>query len=108
MPLTPQSALRDFVLLALYDLGGSGSKSQVLDRMEDLFGSGFTDDDRRTQPSNGETKWENQSAWERNSMVRDGLIEPYVQGVSVRGRWTLSPLGRLAAEQLQPERRYGR
>lgn len=104
MPLTPQSVLRDFILLALDDLGGSALKSQVLDCIEDRFGSGFTDDDRKKQPSNGETKWENQAAWERNSMVRDGLIEPYVQGMSVRGRWTLSSRGRLAAGRLQSRR----
>ncbi len=80
MALTPQSVPRDFILLALSDLGGSAYKSQVLDRMDDLVGEGFTEDDRRRQPSNGEVKWENQAAWERNAMVKDGLIEPYVAG----------------------------
>jgi hypothetical protein len=98
--LTPQSVLRDYVLLALHELGGSGLKGQVLAQMDKRFGTGFTADDRRPQPSNGEAKWENQSAWERNSMVRDGLLEPYVPGVSVRGRWTLTARGRLAASRL--------
>lgn len=98
--LTPQSVLRDWLLLALLDLGGSASKPSVLDRMEKMFGSGLTADDRRKQPSNGEIKWENQTAWERNSMVRDGLLEPYVPGVSTRGRWSLSARGRAEAQRL--------
>ena len=93
MALTPQSVLRNFILLALADLGGTAMKSQVLDRMDDMFGDGFTEDDRRRQPSNNEVKWENQAAWERNVMVREGLIAPYVPGHTTRGRWTLTARG---------------
>ncbi|WP_162458432.1 DNA/RNA helicase domain-containing protein [Pseudactinotalea terrae] len=98
--LTPQSVLRDFVLLALRDLGGSATKEKVLDRIDERFGAGLTRDDRRRQPSNNEVKWENQAAWERNAMVTDKLIEPYVRGVTTRGVWTLTPLGRVEADRL--------
>lgn len=100
MQLTPQTVLRTFILLALNDLGGSATKARVLEAMEDRLGDVLTPDDRRLQPSNREVKWENQAAWERNAMVGDGLIQPYVAGRTPRGVWTLTTRGRTEAARL--------
>jgi hypothetical protein len=100
VPLTPQSVLRTFILIALSDLGGSATRPQVLDTIDQRFGTGPTPDDRRRQPSDGEVEWENQAVWERNSMVRDSLIAPYVAGHTTRGVWTLTARGKAEASRL--------
>ncbi|AVM00869.1 hypothetical protein C6V83_11955 [Gordonia iterans] len=99
MELTPQTTLRNYLLVALLELGGTAHKQAVLAQMNERFGSRFTSDDWLSQDSNGETKWQNQTAWERNTMVAEGLLEPYVAGVTTRGFWTLTEAGRAAAEQ---------
>ena len=101
MALTSQAVLRSFILLALHDLGGSATKPRVLEAMEDRLSDVLTDDDRRRQPSNGEVKWENQTAWERNAMVGDGLIAPYVAGRTTRGVWTLTARGKAEAARVR-------
>lgn len=98
MELTPQTTLRRYLLVALLNLGGTAHKQSVLAQMEKQFGSRFTDDDRLSQISNGETKWQNQTAWERNTMVEEGLLEPYFAGITTRGVWTLTEAGRAAAQ----------
>ena len=100
MAITPQRILHDYLLLALAALGGTATKRQALDWMEAHFGSVFSDEDRQPQPQRNEVKWENQTAWERNRMVEDGLIAPYRRGVSELGRWTLTDAGRVAATAL--------
>lgn len=97
MDLTPQITLRIYLLVALLELGGTAHKQRVLKHMNERFASRFTSDDWLPQDSNGETKWENQTAWERNTMVAEGLLEPYVRGVTTRGYWTLTDSGRRAA-----------
>lgn len=99
MQLTPQTMLRKFLLVALSELGGSAHKQAVLAQMNDRFGSLFTTDDWLSQDSNGEPKWQNQTAWERNTMVAEQLLEPYIPGVTTRGFWTLTDSGRIAASQ---------
>lgn len=100
MAITPQRVLHDYLLLALAELGGSASKRAALDWIDEHFGSTLTADDRRSQPTRDEPKWENQTAWERNRMVTAGLIEPFRAGESTRGVWTLTAHGRAAASPL--------
>jgi hypothetical protein len=95
--ITPQRVLHDYLLLALTALGGSATKREALDWIEEHFGATLTDEDRQSQPQRDEPKWENQTAWERNSMVEAGLIAPFIEGVTARGRWTLTDAGRVAA-----------
>ncbi|MFE6859706.1 winged helix-turn-helix domain-containing protein [Nocardia sp. NPDC057668] len=97
MELTPQTTLRNYLLVALLELEGTAHKQAVLTRMNERFGKRFTDVDWLPQDSNGEPKWQNQTAWERNTMVAEGLLERYVAGVTVRGVWTLTDAGRTAA-----------
>lgn len=105
MALTPQHVLRGYILLALHERGGSALKREVIAWIEERFGDDLTADDHRPQPSNGEVKWENQVAWERNSMVTDQLIERYIPGETTRGRWSLTGLGRREASRLAEQQR---
>ncbi|MET3808552.1 hypothetical protein ABIB25_005581 [Nakamurella sp. UYEF19] len=100
MAITPQRVLHDYLLLALEALGGSASKRSALNWMDEHFGSTFTGEDRQSQPTRNEAKWENQTAWERDSMVRAGLLAPFEAGTTLRGQWTLTPLGRSIASRL--------
>ncbi|GAA1478195.1 hypothetical protein GCM10009623_26410 [Nocardioides aestuarii] len=97
MAITPQRVLHDYLLLALTALGGSATKRQALDWIDEHFGVTLTVEDRQSQPRRAEPKWENQTAWERNRMVETGLIAPFIEGVTERGRWTLTRAGRTAA-----------
>lgn len=98
--LTPQRVLHDYLLLALAALGGSATKREALDWIEGHFGATLTGEDRQSQPTRNEPKWENQTAWERDRMVRHGLIAPFKEGLTERGRWTLTDMGRAAAKPL--------
>lgn len=97
MAITPQRVLHDYLLLALTALEGSATKREALDWIDEQFGATLTDEDRQSQPKRDEAKWENQTAWERDRMVKAGLIAPFVEGVTERGRWTLTEAGRRAA-----------
>ncbi|MBV7250465.1 winged helix-turn-helix domain-containing protein [Streptomyces sp. S-2] len=89
MGTTNQKAFRIRILQALRDLGGTGSKQQTLQRIEDLYGHELTDEDWlpcRTRP---EPLWHNRAAWERSDMVRDGLLDAR----SPRNMWALTEAG---------------
>lgn len=95
-PLTPQSDLRQFILIALRDLGGSAPRAVVLGTIEDRFGEGFTRGDWeevRTRP--GEEKWKNRASYERNKMKNDGLLVARADGT-----WQLTEKGRDEAARL--------
>jgi hypothetical protein len=68
MSLTPQSDLRDLLVLALGRLGGAGKRHDVLAEMNRLFGGRFTMEDRELVESRpAEEKWQNRTSWERNT-----------------------------------------
>ncbi|WP_428953879.1 winged helix-turn-helix domain-containing protein [Streptomyces sp. cg35] len=77
MNLTPHEVLGRWLLTTLGEMSGAGSKQAVLRRMRDRYGSQLTDTDLLPQPSNGEIKWENRTAWQRNRMVKAGLLKPF-------------------------------
>ncbi|WP_149548749.1 winged helix-turn-helix domain-containing protein [Streptomyces marokkonensis] len=77
MQLTPHEVLGRWLLMTLGEMGGAGSKQAVLRRMRERYGSQLTETDHLPQPSNGEVKWENRTAWQRNRLVKAGLLKPY-------------------------------
>lgn len=91
MDLTPQETLGRWLIEVLGENGGKARKSAALRLIELKYGQRLTADDRLPQPSNDETKWENQTAWERNNLVKSGLLQtPNVAG---HGVWALTELG---------------
>ena len=89
---TPQAAFRDPLLRVLYESGGSGRMSGVVDRVGDSMRQ-LNDVDRQ-KLATGEIRWRNAVQWERNQMVKEGLLKKD----SPRGVWELTAKGIKAAE----------
>jgi len=89
-----QDAYRGPILLALRELGGSGSMAEVLDRVFERVKGRLTDADRERLPSGTDVRWRNTAAWERFKMVEEGLLK----SDSPRGTWELTESGAAAAE----------
>lgn len=101
MARTSAQTLRRWLLDALLELGGSGTKRDVLDEIKRQYGHLVTDDDRQTLTSRNEVKWENSVAWERSKLVEEGLLEP---ADSRKNWWSLTDVGVRAAERSQQAR----
>lgn len=87
-PPIPQREYRPYILSILREAGGSLSVNQVLKEVECRMTSRFSDADY--QPvSKDEVKWRNAARWERNDMVKDGLIKKNGR----RGVWELTEGG---------------
>jgi hypothetical protein len=91
MDLTPQETLGKWLLQVLGGHGGSARKADALRLMERQYGHLLTEDDWLPQPSNTEPKWQNQTAWERNRLVRSGMLHP--TSTAGWGVWSLTDLG---------------
>lgn len=69
---------RDLVnLLSLMDLGGYGTKKEVLDNIQDKNYLQFTQDDLKLIPAGEnsvEPKWRNDLAWDKDKLKKAGLI----------------------------------
>lgn len=101
MDLTPHNQLQQWLILALGQMGGSASRAEALARIEDDFGLYFTADDLDSPPSRPfETKWRNRVSWQRDRMVKDGLLLPF-EGYGTP--WRLSDDGRREYEALRHE-----
>lgn len=87
---TREAAFRVPILRALMERGGSGSVTQVLDRVEALIGNKLNDYDRSPLPSTPtSTRWRNTAQWARNAMVKEGLLA----ADSPRGTWEITEQG---------------
>ena len=96
VPLTPQSDLRDLLVLALGRLGGEGRRSDVLAEMDRLFGGDFTVEDREPVPTRlFEESWRNRASFEPANMVRDRLLVNRRDGI-----WELDRLGKDQLDRL--------
>jgi hypothetical protein len=101
MDLTPHNQLQQWLILALGQMDGSASRAEVLARIEAIFGLYFTPDDLDSPPSRPfETKWRNRVSWQRDRMVKDGLLLPF-EGYGTP--WRLSDDGRREYEALRHE-----
>lgn len=90
---TPNSAYRTPILRALRELGGSAKASVVLSRVEELMNKQLNEKDRETT-ANNQTRWSNTAQWERDRMLKDGLIQKKAHGI-----WELTHKGKEEAEK---------
>jgi hypothetical protein len=103
VPLTPQSDLRNFLVVALGSLGGKAQRRDVLAEIDRLFGGLLTAADRespRTHPN--EEKWRNRASYERADMVRQGLLANRADGI-----WQLDRRGEKLLDRLPVPAGYG-
>lgn len=78
MHLTSHSQLQQWLIVSLGDMGGAASRAAALDRIEATFGRELTADDTDSPPSRPfETKWRNRVSWQRDKMVKNGLLQPF-------------------------------
>jgi len=87
--MTPQTEFRNWILLALGNLGGRAKKAAVLDAIDAQFGEALDDEDRTVLDTRQELRWRNNASYERFAMKKDHLLD----GASARGWWELSDDG---------------
>ena len=83
-PKTSQEVLRRYLLVALNELGGSARCNDVKSRMRELLAGQFLPGDI-VKRATGEIVWENNTHWERNALVKEGIL----RSDSRRGYWEL-------------------
>jgi len=84
-PRTSQEVLREYLLMTLRELGGSAHCSAVKDRMREMLAGRFLPGDLLKRDT-GEIVWENNTHWERNALVKEGILKKH----SPRGVWELA------------------
>ncbi len=92
---TPQSAFREPLLKVLYESGGAGKMSEVVDRVGDMMSEQLNEVDLQKLDT-GEIRWRNAVQWERNEMVKEAMLKKD----SPRGVWELTAKGIKAAESV--------
>lgn len=101
MALTPHAQLQQWLVLVLGDAGGSAPRAEALALIEQRFASAFSAADLEPVPSRPwEAKWRNRVSWERNRMVKSGLLGAYVEAGTP---WTLTGAGRALYRELAQE-----
>lgn len=96
--LTGKTLLRSWILLSLLELGGEGSRGEVLDHIEARFGDLLSQGDLTPVTSRPhEVKWRNNASWEKANLIREGLVEAYSKR---NDPWKLTEAGRVLAEEL--------
>jgi Mrr N-terminal domain len=88
----PQKEFRRPLLLVLKDLGGRARVADVRAAIEPKMASRLSDADY-LPVSTGDPRWWNAVCWERNDLVKEGLL----RNDSERGVWELSASGRQAS-----------
>jgi hypothetical protein len=86
-PVTPMSVLREYILQALKEFGGSARRSHVLNRIEEMLEGQLTPRDLETRDNGREIIWKNNACWERQAMVDEGIL----RNDSKFGYWELNP-----------------
>jgi hypothetical protein len=99
--LTSHDQLRQWLVAALGDMGGRATRQQALRRIQGDFGDLLTQEDRHSPPTRPfEETWKNRVSFERQHMVDEGLLAPYVE----RGDpWALTSAGWSAYRDLVGE-----
>jgi len=85
-PKTSMPVLRESIIQALTELGGSAHCSKVLDRMEELLEDKLLPGDLETRGKSDEPVWRNNARWERQMMVNEGIL----RNDSKFGYWELA------------------
>jgi len=86
---TPQQAFVVPILHVLEELGGSGTVSDVLDRVGELMSGTLNEFDLSTLKS-GMARWRNTAQWARQAMKKERLLADD----SPRGVWEITERGR--------------
>jgi hypothetical protein len=88
-PVTPMSVLRECILQALTEFGGSARRSDVLDRIEKMLEGHLTprDIETRKDGAGSVVVWKNNVCWQRQAMVDEGIL----RNDSKFGYWELNP-----------------
>src|SRR5690606_18481446 len=86
------------VLVSLHDLGGGGSKQEVIENIKKHKWFDLQREDWEPYPSSNsnEPRWKTFLAWAREYCAKDGLIERGIRDV-----WTLSKQGHNMATQVK-------
>jgi Mrr restriction endonuclease-like protein len=101
MPLTPHAQLQQWLVLVLGDASGSASRADALNRIENRFASALSDDDVEPVSSRPwEAKWRNRVSWQRDRMVKNGLLHPYAGPGTP---WSLTEVGWALHQELVEE-----
>jgi len=88
--LTPEAEYDLPILEALVEMGGGGSKQQVLEKVYAKLRNRLTRKDLEMTPSGTEVRWNNRAAWGRFQLIRKG----YLKKGSPRGIWEITDAGR--------------
>lgn len=100
MALTPHPELRRRLLAVLSAAGGSLPRPEALDAMDVQWGESWTPDDLMTPPTRPwELKWRNRTSFERDRLVKAGLMVHHTDGT-----WALTPEGWSSAQTAVNER----
>jgi hypothetical protein len=83
------SVLRECILQALTEFGGSARRSDVLDRIEKMLEGHLTprDIETRKDGAGSVVVWKNNVCWQRQAMVDEGIL----RNDSKFGYWELNP-----------------
>ncbi len=85
-PVTPTLVLRECILQALTEFGGSARRSDVLDRIGGMLEGQLTPRDFETRSDGRDIIWRNNACWERQKMVDEGIL----RNDSKFGYWELN------------------
>ena len=95
--------MQQWLVLSLGELGGSASRAHALAKIDATYSARFTADDLDAPPTRPfETKWRNRVSWQRDKMVKGGLLDPFA---GYGTPWTLTKEGWREYEELQSEPR---
>ena len=94
---TPQSAYRQPIIEAIYELGGSAPVYKVLQVVERKMKGLLTEVDYQKLPTSDSIRWKNTAQWARYDLVGDGLLASASE--SPNGVWKLSGIGLQRIEQ---------
>lgn len=87
---TPQYAFRDPIIKILKNLGGQGSRTQVLKELESIMAEQLTDFDK-SDISSGTVRWQKSAEWEVRVMREQQILKPV--SPALRGVWELTEKG---------------
>jgi len=88
---TPESQYRIPILQVLTELGGQGRINEILEKVYEKMKDILNKVDLELLPSGTDSRWRNTACWERNTMVKEGLIK---RG-SPRGIWEITEKGKI-------------
>lgn len=74
-PKTNSTTLRELIIAALRDYGGSAQKSEVHKYIEDKLKDKFLPGDLELRESTRDFVWQNNTNWERAHMKEEGIIK---------------------------------